>query len=229
MTIQEAIDVRHAVRAYSSQKIEEEKVEKLRSLMEEANSSAGLHIQLVLDEPEAFDSRMAHYGKFSGVSNYFALVGRKGPELDERLGYWGEKLVLKAQTLGLNTCWVGLTFKKITGAFIVGDDEKFVCVIAVGYGLTQGVGHKVKPIEKVSKNESGSAVPEWFRNGVGAALKAPTAMNQQKFLFILHDDGKVEAKAGIGFFTKVDLGIVKCHFEIGAGEVFRWWRPGFRK
>ena len=65
-------------------------------------------------------------------------------------------------------------------------------------------------------------MPEWFRRGVQAALLAPTAMNQQKFTFTLQGD-TVSAKAGTGFYSKVDLGIAKYHFEIGAGtENFRW-------
>ena len=65
-------------------------------------------------------------------------------------------------------------------------------------------------------------LPDWFRAGAEAALLAPTAMNQQKFLFVL-DGNKVSAKAGFGFYTKIDLGIAKCHFEIGAGtDNFKW-------
>lgn len=66
------------------------------------------------------------------------------------------------------------------------------------------------------------AVPSWFQKGVDAALLAPTAMNQQKFVISL-EGNKVSIKAGIGFYTKLDLGIVKCHFEIGAGaDNFQW-------
>lgn len=221
MTIQEAIRNRHAVRSYTDCEIESEKIDALRSLMDEGNRAGGLHIQLVLNDTKAFDSRLARYGKFSGVSNYFAMIGPKGKSLDEQLGYYGEKLVLEAQMLGLNTCWVGMTFKKNPDAFTVLDGEKLRCVIAVGYGTTGGVGHKVKPIEKVSKVYGD--MPEWFRSGVGAALLAPTAVNQQKFTFTLEGDNRVSVKAGLGFFSKVDLGIAKRHFEIGAGkDNFQW-------
>ena len=65
-------------------------------------------------------------------------------------------------------------------------------------------------------------MPDWFKSGVEAELLAPTAMNQQKFLFSF-DGNRVSAKAGMGFYTKVDLGIVKYHFEVGAGtENFEW-------
>ena len=55
---------------------------------------------------------MAHYGKFDGVHNYIALVGKKSSTLDETLGCYGEQLVLKAQEIGLNTCWVAMTHGK---------------------------------------------------------------------------------------------------------------------
>ena len=90
----------------------------------------------------------------------------------------------------------------------------------LGYGAVQGVPHKSKPAEAVAK-DFGKA-PEWFRRGVNAALLAPTAMNQQKFSFAMKD-GRVLAKADAGFYTKIELGIVKYHFEAAAGkENFRW-------
>lgn len=128
--------------------------------------------------------------------------------------------MLKAQQLGLNTCWVAMTYKKIPGVFQVGANEKLTVVIALGHGETQGATHKVKSAAEVSNLSSGS--PAWFKAGVEAALLAPTAMNQQKFKLTL-ENGKVSAKAGMGFYAKVDLGIVKYHFEVGAGrENFTW-------
>ena len=177
-------------------------------------------MQLVLDEPQAFDSFMAHYGKFSGVKNYIAIIGKKSANLEEISGYYGEKVVLSAQQLGLNTCWVAMTYSKTKGAFEFREGEKLCCVIAIGYGKTQGVPHKSKTIEKVSKVNGN--MPDWFRKGVEAALLAPTAVNQQKFQFAL-DGNKVSAKAGMGFYSKIDLGIAKYHFEIGANvKNFIW-------
>lgn len=216
MDLLEAMKQRHSVRTYTDRRIEGAVKEELQQFVDHCNKESGLHMQLVLEEPKAFDSFMAHYGKFSGVKNYIAMVGPKGADLDERCGYYGEKVVLRAQQLGLNTCWVGLTYSKIKGAFQVGAGEKLCCVIAIGYGSTQGSSHKSKAIEAVSKTDG--AVPDWFRKGVEAALLAPTAVNQQKFEFVLTGD-QVSAKAGMGFYSKVDLGIVKYHFELGAGKI----------
>lgn len=222
MTLKEAIRARHAVRSYTDRQIEPEKIEALKALVDQCNKEGGLHIQLITNDPKTFDSRLAHYGKFSGVCNYFAMIGSKGDELDEKLGYYGEALVLTAQTLGLDTCWVGLTFKKNPEALKIDEGEKLRCVIALGYGTTHGVPHKVKTFKDVTKIES-SVVPQWFTDGVDAALLAPTAMNQQKFTLTLKGEKDVHAQAGMGFFTKVDLGIVKYHFELGADkENFRW-------
>lgn len=220
MELLEAMQTRNSVRQYLDKPIAPETLATLQSEIEACNKEGGLHIQLVADEPKAFDGFMAHYGKFSGVTNYIALIGKNTKDLDEKCGYYGERLVLLAQKLGLNTCWVAMTYSKISDAYKVDSGEKLTVVIAIGYGKTQGVKHKSKPAEKVSNLSADS--PKWFKSGVEAALLAPTAMNQQKF-FLTCSGNKVSAKAGMSFYTKVDLGIVKYHFELGAGkENFTW-------
>lgn len=210
MEMLELMKQRHSVRQYIGDPIEAEKRSELNALVAQINEETGLSIQIFYDEPKCFDSFMAHYGKFTGVRNYIALVGKKSPELDEKLGYNGEKLVLKAQELGLNTCWVALTHGK--SAAVIKSGEKQVCIIALGYGENQGVEHKNKALSEVSNYADG--MPGWFLAGIEAALLAPTAINQQKFRFELSPDGDVKASAGSGFYAKVDLGIAKYHFEL---------------
>ena len=214
MEILEIMQQRHSVRQYTDRAIEPEKRTVLDALTQEINRKAGLSVQIIYDDPKCFDSFMAHYGKFAGVRNYIVLVGKKAPGLDEILGYYGEELVLKAQELGLNTCWVALTHGKSKAA--VGRGEKEVCLIALGYGVTQGVEHKSRPMQELCT--CGEPMPEWFRCGMNAAMLAPTAMNQQKFRFELLPDGTVKAACGSGFYTKLDLGIVKYHFEAVTGK-----------
>ncbi len=224
MDILEAIAKRHSVRNYNAQPIESQKIDTLKAAVADCNRISGLHIQLVTNEPKAFAGRLAHYGKFSGVNNYFAMIGNKNDkQLDEKVGYYGERLVLHAQRLGLNTCWVGLTYSKVNEALEVGKGEKVRCVIALGYGTTAGVERKSKKPEQLSAVNNNQPMPLWFQRGIEAAMLAPTAMNQQKFKFTLYNENLVEAEAGWGFFSKVDLGIVKYHFEQGAGkDNFKW-------
>lgn len=220
MNLMEAAQSRHSVRQYLEKPIDGETLAALQEEIAGINREAGLHFQLVANEPRAFDCAMAHYGKFSGVTSYVALVGPKGSTLGERCGYYGERLVLRAQQLGLNTCWVAMSYKRIPNVFQVEPGEKLTVVLAIGYGAVQGTAHRSKAATDVSN--AGSGTPEWFRSGVACALLAPTAMNQQKFTLTWTQEG-VRAQAGMGFYTKLDLGIVKYHFELGAdGAPFRW-------
>lgn len=220
MDLMEAIRARHSVRQYENTPLTAGQKKALQAEIDAINAESGLHIQLVTEEPKAFDSFMAHYGKFSGVTNYLALVGPKGEMLEETCGYYGEKLVLLAQQLGLNTCWVALTYKKVPGVFHVEKGEKLTAVIALGVGKTQGSAHKSKALEEVCAYEG--EMPDWFRNGMEAALLAPTAVNQQRFFFAGFGNA-VSAVDARSVCSKIDLGIAKCHFEIGAGkENFLW-------
>ena len=147
MTLQEAIEARHSVRAYKEQPLKEEVVKVLEEQIAVLNRDGNLHIQLIQNETKAFQGTMAKYGKFRNVSSYIVMAGKKSEDLDERVGYFGEHLVLLAQTLGLNTCWVGLSYSKVPGTYVLADGEKIACYIAIGYGETQGVGHKIKTID----------------------------------------------------------------------------------
>ena len=227
MTIQEAIEARHSVRAYKDQPLSVEIVKVLEEQIAVLNREGKLHTQLILNEPKAFQGTMAKYGKFRNGNNYLVMAGKKADDLDERIGYYGEHLVLLAQTLGLNTCWVGLSYSKVSGTYVLDEGEKIACYIAIGYGVTQGVGHKIKTVEQVSN--ASDNIPSWFKRGVEAALLAPTAVNQQKFSFeyvgMSNNRHQVRAKRGFSMigYTKMDLGIAKYHFEIGAGDVnFDW-------
>lgn len=220
MTQLEAIKSRHSVRQYKDQPIEQELRALLAEEIDKINAESGLNIQLICDEPKAFDSFIAHYGNFTGVSNYFAIAYKKGEDAQEKIGYYGERLVLFAQMLGLHTCWVALTYKRVPNVIKIAKDEKLSLVISVGHGRNRGVAHKSKPISTLAPDYD--SAPEWFKNGVDAALLAPTATNQQKFTLTLEGD-KVKAKAGLGFYSKMDLGIVKYHFEIGSGKDSSIW------
>lgn len=194
----EVMRQRHSVRQYTDQKIPMEIREKLKAEVERLNTESDLHMQLFFDEPDCFDSRMAHYGKFTNVKNYLSIVGKKEPKLEEKTGYYGEKVVLLAQSLGINSCWVGMTHGKSDA--IVNKDEKQVIVVSLGYGENQGVAHKSKPMDKLC-SVTGD-VPTWFHTGMEAAMLSPTAVNQQKFL-ISYDGKKLSAKVnGRGFFPK---------------------------
>ena len=224
MDLIEAIKARHSVRAYTDEPVSQAHIEELRRLADKLNRESGLRMQVIAGDAKAFSGFMAHYGKFRNVTNYIALVGPKwSSTVDEKVGYYGERLVLRATQLGLGTCWVGLTYSRNRDVVKVEQNERLVCVIAFGHGAEPGRAHKTKTREQVMAVAGGGDAPQWFIDGVDAALLAPTAVNQQKFKFRLLDNGKGKASAGLGFFSKEDLGIVECPLELGAGvNNFDW-------
>ena len=204
MTLQEAIQARHSVRAYKAQPLTDEDAALLQEKIAAVNSAGRLHIQLIRNEPKAFLGPFARYGKFRGVTDYLVMAGMKAEDLDDRIGYYGEQLVLFAQTIGLNTCWVGLSYTKIPGTYTLNKGEVIQAYISIGYGETQGVTRKI----------------------------APTAINQQKFSFeyLPPEEGqlpRVVAKRHFSLvgYTQMDLGIAKYHFEIAAGTDNFQWAP----
>ena len=143
---------------------------------------------------------MAHYGQFEGVENYIALIGKRSQDLEEKCGYYGEHLVLFAQQLGLNTCWVALTYKKMISCMQMNPDEKLVAVIVVGYGENQGKLHRSKAMKDVAKGDE--PFPKWFQAGVQYALLAPTALNQQRFQ-VLYIIIKYQSKQSEDFIQRL--------------------------
>ena len=212
MDIRDAIKARHSVRQYKDDPIPDEQKSELERIIRECNEESGLDIQLIIDDPKCFDTFLAHYGRFKNVNNYIAIVGKKTfDDLDERAGYYGQKIVIEAQMMGLNTCWVGGTYRKGKCEASLKPGEKIVCVIAIGYGESQGKKHKSKPLSRLC-SVAEEDMPIWFKNGVKAAMMAPTALNQQKFFISLENDVPV-LTAGKGFLTRLDSGIVRYNFE----------------
>ena len=210
MDLLEIMRQRHSVRQYREQPIEQEKRDEINRCLAAANAESGLSMQVFYDEPKCFDSLMAHYGKFVNARNYVAIVGSKSDQ--EKAGYYGEKIVLHCQALGLNTCWVAMTHGKSKAR--IGSGQKLLILISLGYGETQGVPHKSKDRKLLGHADTAA---DWFEKGMEAVCLAPTAMNQQKFLFELKN-GTVSAKSLGGFYSKIDLGIAKYHFEAVTGH-----------
>ena len=216
MDIKELIKARHSVRKFKDIPVNDEHRAALDELAKELSEKSGLNIQVIYDDPECFKSIFA-YGRFKNAANYIALAGDKTVEnIDEKCGYYGQQMVLKAQEIGLNTCWIGGSYSKGKCKIDTEKGEKVVCIIALGYGENDGVKHKSKPVSKLC-NVPESDMPTWFKNGMVAAMMAPTALNQQKFYVTLNGDDVI-VTAQKGPFTKVDLGIVKYNFEAVTGR-----------
>ena len=219
MDILELMEKRHSVRRYLDKPLTEELLSALRAETDACNAESGLSIQLVTDEPKALGGFKGKISSFRNAVNYFAMVGPEGPTLDEKCGWYGERLVLKAQELGLNTCWIAGSYGSKCRDH-AGAGEDLSCIISVGFGETQGTPHKNKPEDPrfVVEGEA----PEWLPRGKRAVMLAPTAINQQKFRFTIRGDEVFAEETG-GFFSKIDLGIVEYHLFAATGVDCRRW------
>lgn len=218
MTLQEAMKERHMVRKYKDKEISPDILEKLNTNIQQNNEKYGLAMELRVNDTSAFNA-VIKLILAKGVKNFLVLSGIDAPDLDEKLGYCGADFMLHAQMLGLNTWWVGGTFNRGKLNADAGGN-KVIGVIAFGYGESQGKQHKSKTYDDVAVYEG--KTPIWFFDGVEAALLAPTALNKQVFS-ITGKDGKVKISCNNGIFTGADLGLVKYHFELGAGKNnFQW-------
>ena len=213
MSYIDAIKDRHSVRNYRPDRIEDSKVEKIRQMIDELNKEGNLHLQFIENAGNTYNKLLNRAMGLGSAPSVIACVGADDETLDQRVGYFGERLVLELQEMGLNTCWAG-TFNRKTIPAEVGGGERLVISIAVGYGKDHGKPHKSKSAEQVIVAEGER--PYWFNRGVEMALLAPTAVNQQKFQIRLNADNSVDIVDKGGVLSQVDVGIVIRHFEIGS-------------
>ena len=225
----ETIRERHSVREYDGKPLARAEFDALGAVVEECARESGLDIQLVGDNPEVFNV-IARFGLIRECRTHVAFVvdDAKAGDVaaDEAIGYWGQRIVLAAQDMGLNTCWCALCSRKKSRA-VVTPEKKIRLVIAVGHGKTQGFSRKTKSVEALSSVECAKG-PAWFAEAMEAAQLAPTAMNNQNFKITLLSDGKtVRIDAPQSGLNVIDEGIVRCNFEIAANEAgvdCRWER-----
>lgn len=219
MTIKEAMKERHMVRKYIDRPIPGDLVEKLNTRIAENNQTHNLSLFLVTGNADGLGALAKMLGK--GVKNYIVLAGTDSEDLDEKLGYCGADMILYAQTLGLNTWWIGGMYNaKGAQKNMNSGAVRINGVLAIGYGQTQGVPHKSKTAAEICSYKG--TAPQWFIDGVGALLLTPTALNKQAFT-VRGDGNKVHLTCNSGHFAGIDLGIGKYHFEVGAGkDNFEW-------
>ncbi len=221
MTLKEAMSARHTVRKYKEEPLAANTVHQMQDRIQSLNRKYELNIQLVTENTEGLSPL---WGRLmaKGVRNYLILAGPDTAQVDEKLGYASADLMLYAQTLGLNSWWIGgmYSHKGAKKNSTAGEQAKIIGIVALGYGAEQGTAHKSKSAQEVASYDGDA--PDWFQAGVQAALLAPTAMNRQGFK-IQGTGDQVRMTYADGSFSGADLGICKYHFELGAGaENFHW-------
>lgn len=220
MNLKETAMQRHTVRKFNGKSIPKEIVSMLNDKIMQINQFAHLNVLFVTGRSDGL-SNISKFILSKGVQNYFILAGKNSTKLDEKLGYYGAELMLYSQAIGLNTWWIGGTYNHKSILKYFESDEIIVKgIIVVGYGETQGVPHKSKRPEKISTYDG--VTPRWFQEGIDFLLYAPTAYNKQDFI-VKGNENRVSLRSESKSFGKIETGIGKYYFELGAGkDTFEW-------
>lgn len=233
MNITTAIETRKSRRAYCGTPIEKDKISLFQSRIDEYNQKSGLSIRFLENGEAAFSGIRKSYGMFSGVRSLFIMKGPAAdPNLKEKVGYYGELLILEATALGLGTCWVGGTFD--ASGIRTNPGEELICVITVGNVpaaeslkerlIYKAVHRTTKLIEQML--ETDIEPPLWLKQGMKAVQKAPSTRNRQRVSF-QYQKGLLRASVpAAARFDFVDLGIAKLHFALAAGGSFEMGNNG---
>jgi hypothetical protein len=234
MDILQAIDTRISVRAFTDEPLSASDFSRIKEAVEELNELVGVHFQLygAADNPGSLTLKKAMFA--TPAPYYLALVAPNTKLGAEFAGYYGEKLVLLAQRMGLGTCWVAGTFDRSSVVAEVGPDEYLHDVIPLGHPCEK------QPIKQrtiraaVRKNHKDAAAlsdtdvdydqaPEWFKAGMRAVEKAPSAVDEQPVVFSLRaDEVTAEVHKSKTDLIYTDLGIAKLHFELGCQRKGTW-------
>ncbi|MGE4549195.1 MAG: nitroreductase family protein [Intestinibacillus sp.] len=235
MTVEQVIARRISRRSYLPTPLTEEQKTILCARIVQFSRAGGVRIELVENGARAFIRFGRSYGLFSGVQSFFAMIGREDdPHAGEKLGYFGELLVLEACGLGLGTCWVGGTFDPDGCPCVLAPGEKLFCVIPVGSvperrgvkeSLIYSLAHRdTKDLEEMY--ESDVPAPAWFMEGIQAVRRAPSARNRQP-VRLRYAPGEVSASVpDMNRLYDIDLGIAKAHFALPAGGRWQWGSGG---
>lgn len=230
--MRDAIVKRISRRKYINQPLKTEYAEKIKQMIDTLNEQSGLSASFIDDASAAFSSMKKSYGMFAGVRSVIVMKGKNDDkDLAEKIGYYGEELILNLTDMGLGTCWVAGTFDK--SKFKISDCETMLCVITVGEVEGQSVKERVIR-RSISKNRKAANVrlkgydeaPTWAKEAMEAVRLAPSAVNSQKPTFCYCGGTITASVADTSPVMLIDLGIAKKHFEIEAGGKFELGNNG---
>lgn len=231
--MKQAIVERISRRNFEKATLSSEEITTIRKQIKKLNQTSQLNLEFLEDGSEAFANLKKSYGLFTNVRSLVLMKGsHTDPLLKEKIGYYGEVLVLEMTKLGLGTCWVGGTFDP--SKLKVAPNEDLVAVVVVGKVkatslkekmIRSAISKKRKPIAERLMTDTDS-LPSWLIDGIEAVRLAPSAKNSQKAIFH-YREGIISAQIANDYdFDLVDLGIAKKHFEIGAGGQFQLGNDG---
>ncbi len=232
----ESIFQRRSRRLFTAEPLTDEEVSRLTDFSQQLNKNiAGARVEIITQNPEdVFKGVIGSYGKIKGAPAYAAFIGNlEDANMQEKVGYIGECLILEAASMGLATCWVGGFFRPdiVKQQIAVAADEKVLAVTPLGYaskqyGLKEKLmsgfvsSHKRKDLDFLCVGGFRADWPDWVKSALELARLAPSAVNRQPWRFSVEPNAiKISVdnvKDTYNISKRLDCGIAMVHIEVGA-------------
>lgn len=202
-----------------------------------------LHMEIPFDHKVSMTYHIVPNEKnivyFQGPKQFIALASDRSPIEQAKLGFIGECAILQSEIIGVRTCWMGHYKAKEVQDIVYGttkplDDSILFCIILLGYvpektGFLdrfsqKRMSKKNKTIESFLHKESLTEFPEYIRTSLELASRAPSAMNSQKWYYLVErtDDGYfIELSKPKGYqhfkwsYYDIDVGTAAAHIWLG--------------
>lgn len=229
MTTWEAIEQRISCRAYDEAALSAEEQETIQKLIQSICAESGLHFLFCDDTVPGQKVKMSNM--FSGsIHNFAALYAKDDPLEAEKLGYYGQKLMMELTKMGLGTCWVASTYDAASISLPAPEGELLWDIMPFGHPAKKmpvkqrtvrtGLRQRDRKLsEFVESDLPFDELPDWIRKGAEAILLGPSAVNEQAINLVWKDNTltayiyKEDRKVVYN-----DLGIAKYMFVLGAAE-----------
>jgi len=233
-----AIFHRISRRSFGPKDLEPEERSSLREFCQDFRPFSGVRAELSVGSSDrVFKGAIGSYGKITGAQAFIAFIGNtKDPNVNEKIGYFGEGIILEVTARGFDTCWVGGYFnpKIVAGVLGIKKGERVYAVTPVGHALEEFSSQEklmrrfIKAHKRVSMEELVTGIereqwPKWIEEALEGARVAPSAHNNQPWEFNVSSKGitiSISKERGkLKQFNRMDCGIALLHIQLGALNV----------
>lgn len=193
-----------------------------------------LNIELKIFDNEETYEKLKNVAGYNGhmikAPSYAVILSDVKQGYIENSGYIGEKLILKARDLDIDSCWVTFNDSDIIKEKLdISSNKEVTAIIALGYGIDKNIKNKsgserlgVEKIVYMDKWGINTSIDELEERGLldafSYARMAPSTLNRQPWRFII-DGGKIILAVKKDDFTSnyeigIDAGIAMLYFGL---------------
>lgn len=235
MNYKKLISSRKSVREFKNKDIEQKyfnEIERYINNSKKLLPQISVEIKIFNNEDgyEKLNKIAGYNGYMIEAPNYVIILSDVKKGYIENSGYIGERLMLKARDLGIDSCWI--TFKdsnSIKNKLDILSDKEVTAIIALGYEDNKNIKNKsvsdrLSVEEIVYMNEWGKniSITDLEERGLldafNYARMSPSNLNRQPWRFII-DGGNIILAVKKDEFTSdyelsIDTGIVMLYFSL---------------